>query len=383
MKKTLGPHNIYVPKLFEKYISRRVLVSEFIHAALMSDFIDMYGADPARLSQWLQENNIDPKLVARRLMLSLFRQVFEDNLYHGDLHPGNILLLRDSRVAFIDMGSVGFTETEFLERIRLFTRACATRDFAKAADMYFLLISSLPPNVELADVKSDLIRVLRAWAARTYVKELPYHEKSMDRVLVDVSRVMFERRITTEWAMLRVRRVMTTLDSALIHLYPNVNYSQLLRDYFIKAERRHLDSVVRNLTPNVINSLSTLFDFQRGANEYLFHQSAIIRRQAQVFEGTTSKFGYFFEILFGQIAVIEMALGGLFFIAFLHQHFHSLVRPWMGPQIESIASLFPVLDFQVWITLIILDGYFCVMALRLRKRFARKENRSTVDGAAT
>ena len=378
MRKTLRPHNIYVPKLFEKYTSQRVLVTEFIHAALMSDFVNLYSADPARLSQWLQENNIDPKLVAHRLMFSLFRQVFEDNLYHGDLHPGNILLLRDSRVAFIDMGSIGFTETEFLERIRLFTRACATRDFAKAADMSFLLVNSLP-TAQLENAKSDVIRVLRAWAARTYVKELPYHEKSMDRILVDVAKVMFRNQIAMEWAMLRIRRVFTTLDSALIFLYPDVNYSRLLRDYFMKAERRRLQRVAVDLAPNVVNTVSNFFSFQQRANEYLFHQSAIIRRQAQVFEGTTSKFGYFFKILFGQIAAIEIVLEGIFLIAFLYQHYHSWVQPWMGPQIEGLAQVFPILDYQVWLAILLLDGYLCVTALKLRDRFSRKDDRHSAD----
>ena len=70
----------------------------------MSDFIELYSKDPTRLQHWLQDNNIEPKLVARRLILSIFRHIFEDNLYHGDLHPGNIILLRNSQVAFIDMG---------------------------------------------------------------------------------------------------------------------------------------------------------------------------------------------------------------------------------------------------------------------------------------
>jgi len=378
MKKTLSVYDIYVPKVFGAYSSRRVLVTEFIHAALMSDFVNLYSADPAKLFHWLQENNIDPKIVAHRLMFSLFRQVFEDNLYHGDLHPGNILLLRDSRVAFIDMGSIGFTETEFLERIKLFTKACATRDFAKAADMSFLLVNSLPSG-ELEHVKGDVIRVLRAWAARTYVKELPYHEKSMDRILVDVARLMFNNKIAMEWAMLRIRRVFTTLDSALIFLYPDVNYSRLLRDYFMKSERRRLQGVLKTLTPNVVNTLSSVFEFQQRANEYLFHQSAIIRRQAQVFEGTTGKFAYFFKILFGQLAAIEIALAGVFLIAFFHQYYYSWVQPWMGPQIESVARIFPALDYQIWIGLLLLDSYLCITALRLKERFARKENRGTGD----
>src|SRR6185503_13279558 len=166
LKKTLKRHDIYVPEVFRKYTTPRVLVTEFIHAALMADFIGMYLRSPERLSRWLTENNIDPKLVARRLLLSIFRQLFEDNLYHGDLHPGNIILLKDSRVAFIDMGTVGFTESEFLARLRIFTRALAVRDFSNAADMMFLLSTTLP-SIDTDEMKSKFIRVFRSWASRT------------------------------------------------------------------------------------------------------------------------------------------------------------------------------------------------------------------------
>lgn len=46
MRKTLKRHSIYVPKAFGRYVSRRVLVTEFIHAGLMSDFINLYRTDP-------------------------------------------------------------------------------------------------------------------------------------------------------------------------------------------------------------------------------------------------------------------------------------------------------------------------------------------------
>jgi hypothetical protein len=49
-----------------------------------------------------------------------FRQELENNLYCGDLHSGNIILLRDSRIALLDCGSVGFGDREYLEKFCLF-----------------------------------------------------------------------------------------------------------------------------------------------------------------------------------------------------------------------------------------------------------------------
>ena len=71
LKKKLRRQKIYVPDTFRKYSSRRVLVMEFIHAALMSDYVDLEKSDPQRLQRWLTENNIKPKQVARKLLFSV------------------------------------------------------------------------------------------------------------------------------------------------------------------------------------------------------------------------------------------------------------------------------------------------------------------------
>src|SRR6185312_11866343 len=84
MRKSLRSHRIYVPRLFSKYSSRRVLVTEFIHAVLMADYIKVADTDPQKLAAWVNENNVDPRKVARRLIHSIFRQLLENNLYHGD-----------------------------------------------------------------------------------------------------------------------------------------------------------------------------------------------------------------------------------------------------------------------------------------------------------
>jgi ubiquinone biosynthesis protein len=372
MKKSLRPHGVYIPKVFGKYTSERVLVTEFIEGALMSDYIAMSSADPVRLSAWLAANNIDPRIVAKRLMFSLLRQVFEDNLYHGDLHPGNIILLRDSRVALIDLGSVGFTDREDLVRIRMFTLACATGDFSKAADMACMLAPALPP-VDLEDVKADVVRALRAWNVRTHVKELPYHEKSIDRALVDVVQAMFRHQIAGSWAMMRIRRVFTTLDSALVYLYPDVNYSGLLRKYFNKAERRRLESAIRNLPTNVVQSLSTVLDLQRQATESMFHLSAILRRDAKVFEDTITNGAFFAQRLFGVLVVVLMATGAGLVLAFLDRYHRSWVQPWLGDQVERVVRTFPAVDTQVFVLVFLADAYLCITALRLKKRFGRRQ----------
>ena len=108
----------------------------------MTDYLQVAREDPQRLAMWLNENRIDRELVARRIVRSHLRQSFEDNLFHADLHPGNILLLRNSRFAFIDFGCIGFLERDFLRKYDLYTQALRSRDFCQDGGYLFLC---LPP----------------------------------------------------------------------------------------------------------------------------------------------------------------------------------------------------------------------------------------------
>lgn len=377
MRKTLKRHDIYVPKVFGRYSSRRVLVTEFIAGALMADFIQLRKTEPLRLAAWLTENNIDPQLMARRLCFSLMRQVLEDNLYHGDLHPGNIILLRDSRVALLDFGTIGFLEREYLDKFRLFLRALATRDYSKAADMAFLLSATLPV-IDLEPAKEDMVRSLRAWAARTYVKELPYHEKSVDSVWSEIGKVMFAYRCTAEWAYLRIRRAFSTLDASLMTLYPDANYTTLTQEYFAKAERRGLRRLrTQQSWQRLARNLAIAADLPEKIGEMTFFGAAQARRQAKVFQGTTSKVAYMFSVLFGKLMFAAFVFAAFAILVLLDRYNPGLAQANLPGLVARVVVAAPDFGTDTWWLLFFLDLYFAWTFAKLRRRFRRTEIRLT------
>src|SRR5262249_24032011 len=134
MRRSLRGHGVDVPEVFVRFSSARVLTMEFVDGVSMAEFIAMREADPERVTLWLAENRIKPRRVGRLLHASLMRQIVEDNLFHGDLHPGNVILLRRSRVALVDFGSIGSLEARFRTLYRLLNRSMADRDFEKTSD---------------------------------------------------------------------------------------------------------------------------------------------------------------------------------------------------------------------------------------------------------
>jgi ubiquinone biosynthesis protein len=375
MRKALKGQKIEVPELFARYSTRRVLVTEFIHAALMSDLVALQDTDPVRLAAWLSENNVEPRRVARRLIFSTYRQILEQNLYHGDLNPRHIVLLRDSRLALIEFTATTFTEREYLEKFRLFVKALAMRDYSKAADVSFMLCAVLP-NIDTEEVKEELVRSLRAWATRTLVKELPYREKSIDNAFVEVLKVLVRYRCTMQWGWLRIRRAVMTLDMSLDRLYPDVNYTRVLQQYFAKAESRAIDALVGpELVRRSLGGYLTALNIQDRVDEYTMFQGALVRRHAQVFKGATNKAAAVFATLVGEAALLLGLLGATALVVFLEQRYPDRIGSLLGPQLTRLVAAVPYLDGPVWFGVLLVIGYAAWSLFGLRRRLQQKDVR--------
>lgn len=284
MRKSLKAHGIFVPRVYREHSTERVIVMDFIPGVLMSEYIQAKNEDPAAIVDWLAENGINPKKVAERLLLSVLRQVLEDNLFHADLHPGNIMLLRDGRIALIDFGTIGRLEPEFLDTYRLTVRAIATRNFTKAAD-YMLCLCPHLPVVEMSGVRRDLVRCYRQWEGRTHLSGIPYFDRAMSSATTEAGRILANHGIHVSWDMMRIGRTFGTLDASLFHLVPDVDFLKFYGKYFADWRRRH-GSVAGTLR-RVRTGLGEMAELGHEARSVL---APNLRRQALRLHGVADRF---------------------------------------------------------------------------------------------
>ena len=87
-------NNVKVPWVHRKLCSDRVLTMEFVEGIKANDY------------RALDRAGINRKLVAKRIVESYCKMVFDDGLIHGDPHPGNILVNPDASLTFLDFGSM-------------------------------------------------------------------------------------------------------------------------------------------------------------------------------------------------------------------------------------------------------------------------------------
>ena len=310
-RKSMRRHRIYVPRPFAAYSTRQVLVMEAIDGALMSDYIAMRQRDPGRLARWLRDNDVDPEQAARRLLLSFLRQLFEDNLFHGDLHPGNVVLLRRSRLALIDLGSLGRADTHMVMRYAMTLEAFASGEFHRGADLT-LSFSPQLPLIDLVRVREEMVRALRAWAMRTTVATIPYHERSLSNLFAALTRIMAHSGIATSWGLLRIDRSLTTIDASLHALIPRIDYLALFRRYFREREQRLLRRLLR---PAAV--LRAVGAAENAVSEFKLFVAPLLRQLSFIFSG-----GIFASVrafLLRLAAVASLAAGLFLFAVDMHQ----------------------------------------------------------------
>jgi ubiquinone biosynthesis protein len=108
---------------------RAFLVIPRVHAALSSSTVlTLDYVDGVKVSEVTAEAGFDLERIARNVIEAAFRQLFEDGLFHGDPHPGNILVLPGNRIALLDFGLVGRLTRAQQEALVTLIVAVALRD---------------------------------------------------------------------------------------------------------------------------------------------------------------------------------------------------------------------------------------------------------------
>ena len=364
LRKSTKRHKVHVPRPFFGLSTRAVIVMEFVPGVLMSEYIEVAGRDPERAAAWCAANGIRPAKVARRLFVSALRQLLEDNLFHADLHPGNIMLLRDNRVALIDLGTVGTMEREFLELYLMSLSALAKKDFSQAAD-YLLRLCPELPTLQLGALKRDLVRGYRQWEARTHLRNIPYHEKALTSAGAASGQILYKYKVQPTWTFMRISRTWATLDASMQFLIPDANYMQLFKRYFEGARVRAIRA--RGLRQTLVDRL---VQASQSIHEYDLLLKPLLRNETLSLTGSVSKLATMGGVVLRGL-IFAFGFGLIFAVlAHIYNH-HNLNIEGFGDDADNILDFMNGISYAestVYICAIAWIIYICRRLLRLVER---------------
>jgi ubiquinone biosynthesis protein len=106
IKKNLAKNPLFfIPKVYEKYTTKKVLVIEYCEGVKISN--------KEQLEKW----GIELEPLADGLVHGFCQMILEDGFYHADPHPGNVLVNKEGQIILLDFGAVAQLSTEMKEGI--------------------------------------------------------------------------------------------------------------------------------------------------------------------------------------------------------------------------------------------------------------------------
>jgi ubiquinone biosynthesis protein len=157
------------------------------------------------LIEELRVQGTNTRRIAHHLAESVLRQVLEFGFFHGDPHPGNIMIVGEDQVCFLDCGMVGRLDEDTRENLVLLVAAGIRRDVEIITDI-LIGMNALPEDL-------DRIRFLKEanlFLDRYY--RIPLKRLRIKSIIEDLNRLIRKFQIQVPSNFLLVGKALVTLD---------------------------------------------------------------------------------------------------------------------------------------------------------------------------
>ncbi|MCB9759279.1 MAG: AarF/ABC1/UbiB kinase family protein [Alphaproteobacteria bacterium] len=200
---------VAVPKVLRRYSSSRLMVMERLSGRPLSTFS---RGDPAVAE------------LCNALVDATIRQVFDHGFFHADPHPGNLFVLEDGRLGFLDFGLCGTLTAEMRDTLITVLSSLVFQD-AETLALTIYRVGGVEGQVDLRAFRSEIERMMQK-----------YHGASLSDLSTTASLVEFvelasryQIRLVPEYALLA--RAASIVDGILRGFVPDLDPVALVRPH--------------------------------------------------------------------------------------------------------------------------------------------------------
>ena len=199
---------LYVPKVYWDYTRTNILLLERI-----------YGIGAANI-QDLKDQNVDMKKLAHLGVEIFFTQVFEQNFFHADMHPGNVFIdandpANPSYIALdcAIMGSLTEEDKNYLAKNLL---AFFNQDYLESARLH-VESGWVPPDTDIHEFEA----VIRSVCEPIFQK--PISEISFGRVLMSLFQTARRFNMEVQPQLVLLQKTLLNIEGMGRQIYPDLD----------------------------------------------------------------------------------------------------------------------------------------------------------------
>ncbi len=206
---------IYVPEIHWPLTRKKVMVMERIHGIPVGDI------------EKLKAGGANFKVLAERGVEIFFTQVFRDNFFHADMHPGNIFVDLPDKYIAVDFGIVGSLSLSDQRYLAENFLAFFNRDYRKVAEMH-VESGWVPSSTRVEEFESAIRSVCEP------IFEKPLKDISFGQLLLRLFQTArrFDMRVQPQLVLLQ--KTLLNIEGLGRQLYPELDLWQTAKPYLEK-----------------------------------------------------------------------------------------------------------------------------------------------------
>ncbi|WP_020538886.1 ABC1 kinase family protein [Lewinella cohaerens] len=193
---------VLIPAVYRELSTDKVLCMEYVSGYKITD-----------LDQLSQFNITGEELALRGIGL-YFEQVFEHGFFHADPHPGNIFVLEDGRIAFLDYGMVGTVSDRDKLLFAQLLLAIYDQDVQGLKKAILKFSTGLSKDKE-RELEYDIIYVLRQYAS------IALEDIDGMEVMQGLNALFFDYKIKLPANLLLLLKALVIMEGVGLQLDPN------------------------------------------------------------------------------------------------------------------------------------------------------------------
>lgn len=235
------------------YISKRVIIQEFVDG--------IHNLEKSSLVK----AGYDLDDLGEKLILSFLNQVFRDGFYHGDPHPGNIII-SNQKINFIDFGIVGELTDQQKETLTQMLIAVASKDIDALVSL-LMQITYSKEKIDQADLYEDVAYFFDIYLSRGL------QDIDISTISNDILNIIRKHKMTMPHDLITLGRAFIVIEGIIADLAPELNVYGLAKDYLIQSNAHKFISLPskEKAAFTLYSSAKDLFTLPAALQESLGH----------------------------------------------------------------------------------------------------------------
>jgi ubiquinone biosynthesis protein len=185
--------------------------------------------DGTKISELVRTSE-EKKQIARNGFRSVLKQIFIDGFFHGDPHPGNLFVLENNAIAFLDFGMMGRLDEEMKDELADLLVMVINQDVSRIAQILANL-GTQTKEINMRVFRNDVADILERYYG------VPLHQIELGKITREIIEVAIKHQVKIPPDYTLMIKALLTIESIGKQLDPNLNAIEEARSMVTKILR--------------------------------------------------------------------------------------------------------------------------------------------------